>query len=145
MPAGNYGELLLGVAEKLCAELPHAGSGEIPVLRSTLGADGPMAGVLGDADEELATVLREALARVAVAAGARPEDPQAHRVLAALDGAEMVIRGELVSGNLVQLPRLLPSLVFMVTLPIVEQDRALALSRRASELIGEGFGPPDPR
>ena len=145
MPAGNYGELLLGVAEELCAELPHAGSAEISVMRSTLGAEGLMAGVLDAGDEALATALREALARVAAAAGARPEDPQAQRVLAALDGAEMVIRGELVSGNPEQLPRLLPSLVFMVALPVVEQDRALALSRRASDLTAERFGPPDPR
>ena len=54
---------------------------------------------------------------------------------AALDGVEMVIRGELVRGNAGQLPALMPSFVFVVTLPIVKQDEALTLSQRTSELI----------
>jgi hypothetical protein len=47
------------------------------------------------------------------------------------------MRGELLSGNAAQLPQLLPSFVFLVALPIVDQDRALELSRRTSELIEE--------
>lgn len=45
------------------------------------------------------------------------------------------MRGELARGNANQLPALMPSFVFLVTLPIVEQDEALNLSRRASELL----------
>jgi hypothetical protein len=41
------------------------------------------------------------------------------------------------SGNDARLPQLMPSFIFLVALPIVEQDRALELSRRTSELIEE--------
>ena len=34
----------------------------------------------------------------------------------------------------------MPSLVFLVALPIVEQDRALELSRRTEELVDEQLG-----
>jgi hypothetical protein len=59
---------------------------------------------------------------------------------AALDGAELVIRGELVRGNADRLADLMPSFVFLVTLPIVDQDEALALSRRAAELVEGELG-----
>jgi hypothetical protein len=54
---------------------------------------------------------------------------------AALDGAESVIRGELLFGNADRLPALMPGFVFLVVLPVVDQDRALELSRRTEELI----------
>ena len=50
------------------------------------------------------------------------------------------MRGELVSGNAAQLPALMPSFVFLVALPVVDQDRALELSRRTSELIDGVLG-----
>ena len=45
------------------------------------------------------------------------------------------MRGELVSGNAAQLPALMPSFVFLVALPVVDQDRALELSRRTERLV----------
>jgi hypothetical protein len=135
VPAGNCGEALIQVADELCAELGYAGTEEIPWARSTGTEEGPMAGTLSPEDESLASGLRDALAKIATALGARPDDPRARQVLVALDGAEMAIGGELLSGNRQQLPRLMPSLVFLVALPIVEQDRALELSRRTAELI----------
>jgi hypothetical protein len=133
--AGNDGEVLLRVADKLCAELAIAGSWEIPEGHSTLGEAGMMAGILSADDESLVKRLSEALAKIAAALGVGLEDPPTRAVWIALDGAEMVVRGELVSGKVGQLPRLMPSLVFLVALPIVDQDRALELSRRTVELI----------
>lgn len=46
------------------------------------------------------------------------------------------MRGELVSGN----AALMPSFVFLVTLPVVDQDRALELSRRAAQLVEGALG-----
>jgi hypothetical protein len=58
----------------------------------------------------------------------------------ALDGAELVMRGELIRGNGTRLGALVPSFVFLVTLPMVEQDEALALSQRAGELLAGARG-----
>jgi hypothetical protein len=52
-----------------------------------------------------------------------------------IDSGEMAARGEPLAGSAWHLPLLLPS--FMVTLPILEQDRALELSQRTAELVEE--------
>jgi hypothetical protein len=136
VPAGNRtSEALLRVADQLCAELAPAGVGEAPGARSALGEEGVMAGILSGEDESLVEGLRGGLARIAAALGGRDGDSPGRAVSAALDGAEMVIRGELISGHREKLPRLMPSFVFLVTLPIVDQDRALELSRRTEELL----------
>jgi hypothetical protein len=136
---GNYGDVLLRVADELCVEL-GAGPEEIPSARSSLSEEGVMAGVLSSEDELAVKGLRRGLARIAAALSDRAGSPDMLAVQAALDGAELVIRGELVNGNGSWLPRLMPSFVFLVALPIVEQDRALALSRRCTELIQRELG-----
>ena len=138
MQAGNQGELLIRVADRLCAELGEVDFGEIPEAGSTLGEQGVMAGILSAEDEWMVIDLRAALAKLAAglsAEGKPPHPPLAVR--AALDGAEMVMRGELVNGKGEWLPKLLPSFVFLVALAVVDQDRALTLSRRATELVEE--------
>jgi hypothetical protein len=140
--AGSHGELLVRIADELCAELGLEGIDEVVGARSSLGEEGVMAGILSTTDEELVSRLRTSLARISAALGARPGDPRGQAVLAALDGAEMVVRGELLVGNADQLPRLMPSFVFLVALPIVEQDRALELSRRTAQLIANVEGRP---
>jgi hypothetical protein len=128
---------LLRVADRLCAELGYGESEFLPEGRSGLcGNNGGLADILSPEDESLVAALRGRLAKVAAAAGTTRSDglPES-AVGVALDGAELVIRGELVRGNAERLPDLMPSFVFLVTLPIVEQDEALDLSRRTSELI----------
>jgi hypothetical protein len=137
--AGNEGEALLRVADELCAELGYAGGEEqIHGAGSPLsGSDGGgMPGVLSPDDESLVAAMRQGLAKVAAAVGAAKLEGIPQRAVgAALNGAEMVMRGELVSGNAEQLPSLMPSFVFLVALPIVDQSEALDLARRTSELI----------
>lgn len=143
MPGGSQQEALLAVVDKLCAELGYAdGQGEPLGARSPLsGINGSMSGALSPEDESLVAEMRRSLAKLAAAAGAgRPDRGPKRAVYAALDGAELVMRGELVSGNAAQLPRLMSSFVFLVALPIVEQDEALELSRRTSELIEGALG-----
>jgi hypothetical protein len=135
--AGDQGEVLLRVTDRLLDELASATPLGAPGARSTLGDEGVMAGILGADEEQLVRRVRESLARIAAMLDTGHEDPPIPAVAAALGGAEMVMRGELVSGGAGRLPRLLPSFVFLVALPIVEQDRALVLSRRTSELIAE--------
>jgi hypothetical protein len=138
--AGNYGQALLRVADELCTELTQVDTADLPGPRSALAEGGVLAGILDAEEESLVRELRGALVRIASALGApTPEDPKARTIGAALDGAEMVIRGELLNGNARQLPDLMPSLVFLVTLPIVKQDRALDLSARTKDLVAQAL------
>lgn len=134
-------EALLAVVAELCAELSHGGGGEeLAAAPSPLGEGDKVliAGTLRPEDESLVVDMRRGLAKLAAAVGAtKLEGVPQSAVCAALDGTEMVMRGELVSGNAEQLPALMPSFVFLVTLPIVEQGEALDLARRTSELIEE--------
>jgi hypothetical protein len=135
--AGNEREALLAVADQLSIELGYPEGDEPPGARSPLGGDaGPMAGILNSEDEMLVAGVRSGLAKVAAALGSESlEGVSRSAVIAALGGAEMVMRGELVTGNDARLPTLMPSFVFLVALPVVDQDRALELSRRTERLI----------
>jgi hypothetical protein len=138
---GNEREALLRVADQLSIELGYAEGEEIPGACSPLGGEGgAMAGILNSEDELLVARVRRGLAKVVAALGGEGSDGASGRAVgAALDGAEMVMRGELVSGNAAKLPALMPSFVFLVTLPVVDQDRALELSRRAAALVERGL------
>lgn len=139
MGAEDYAEVLLRVTDQLCEELgyvdpepglePRTSAAEVSATSHVLDAD----------DAALVARLKMALAKIAVAVAdaSGPEDSPGRPVEAAIEGVELVMRGELLRGNAARLPRLMPSFVYLVTLPIVEQDRALELSRRTSELIAE--------
>ena len=99
-----------------------------------------MAGILDAEDEALVARLREVLARIASTLAAGAEEPPAQAIRIALDGAEFVMRSELLGDSPERLPRLVPSFVFLVTLAAADHDRALELSRRAAELT-EQLGP----
>lgn len=141
MSPGDPRQVLLRIADQLCAELGCAEGEGGPAGHPQLTRGNGISDVLTPQDELLVTAMRQALGRVAAAAGsATPGAVPEPAVRAALDGAEMVIRGELVSGNGSRLASLMPSFVFLVTLPIMEQDRALELSRRTLELIEDALG-----
>lgn len=133
MPAGNYAEALLRVADQLCAGLPFDGFGEIPGVHSTLGKDE----TLSADDQSRVSQMRWALAKIAACLRGETETPDRPAVRAALDGVELVIRGELLRHNEDQLPKLMPSMVFLVVLPIVGQSRAIELADRTKELVKE--------
>jgi hypothetical protein len=125
--------------EKLYTELGY--SDELSEQSRRWAADGVTAlGRLDAEDEELIVGLRCALARLASAAelgegdGGMPE----MAVIAALDGVELVMRGEILLGNDARLPLLMPSFAFLTTLPVAGKVRALALSRRVEELLEAG-------
>ena len=141
MLAGDGREAVLHATDRLCAELGYSEGVEEDGRRVTPAPGGDDVARLLDAqDELLVSAVRGALARVAAAvAGGWPTGIPTDAVCAALDGAEMVMRGELLSGNAELLPSLMPSFVFLVTLPIVDQDKALDLSRRTSELIEQAL------
>jgi hypothetical protein len=140
--AEDHRKALLQVADQLSLELGYEGGGVTPgECSSSSGVQAAMVGILNSEDEQLVAELRRSLARVAAALGGDGAEPTNDIAVAAtLDGAEMVMRGELVMGNAAQLPALLPSFVFLVTLPVVDQDKALELSRRCEALVEEALG-----
>jgi hypothetical protein len=136
--AGTEGRRIVAAIEELSAEL---GSREGPSAQSrrwaAAGTRSP--GDLDAGDEELIARLRAALATLAGAARAgedgRKDSERA--VIAALDGAELVMRGEILLGNGERISGLVPSFAFLATLPMTGKERALAISRRATELLEE--------
>lgn len=98
-----------------------------------------MADFIDAQDEHLIAEIRRALARVAASLDGGGEEPE-NAVGAALDGAEMVMRGEVATGNSNRLPALLPGFVYLVALPVVGQDTALAMSKRCARLVEQTRG-----
>lgn len=137
--AGKRHEALLRFADQLCAKLGIAEDAEnLPTAGWYVsGTDGGgMLDVISLEDEVLVATMRRGLTMVATALTAgRPKEASRSAVSAALDRTELVMRGELLTDNPEKLPALIPSFVFLVTLPIVELDRALDLAGRTSELI----------
>ncbi len=141
--AGDEREAVLWIADQLCAELGHPdGVEEVRAARSALDGIGRRAWAdLSPEEELLVAAVRTSLAKVVAAIWATRSEVVAERaVRTTLDGAELLIRGELASGNAARLPALMPDFVFLVTLPIVEQDEALQLSKRTAELIEAASG-----
>jgi AcrR family transcriptional regulator len=53
----------------------------------------------------------------------------------ALGGCEALVRREVVAGRGEQLPRILPELIYIATVPFLGQEEAMRLSRRGRELL----------
>jgi hypothetical protein len=92
---------------------------------------------LGEDDERLVTELRAALAKLAGLRQGEPAEMTA-AVRGALDGAEFVVRGDLLLGRSTRLPQLLPSFVFLVMLPLLGKPEALRAAERAARLLDRG-------
>ncbi|HEX4307777.1 MAG TPA: hypothetical protein VHZ54_17205 [Solirubrobacterales bacterium] len=131
--------MVLRVAARLLDELPGTGPVKVAGADSSFDHVAAMTKALGADDDALVREIRAALATIAARLGAAENQPS-YSVQGALDAAEIVMRGELTTGRRDQLSRLMPSLVFLIALPIVEQDRALALSQRTAVLIAEEAG-----
>lgn len=136
MGAGDYSKALISAMQRLCAELGADGPNEIGSPESTLAEKQLAGSELSSEDELLVRRLRACLARIATTLGrGRPDYSHPLIPQMVLDGAEMMMRGEIVKGNRERLALMIPDFVFLVALPGVDQDQALALSRRTSELI----------
>jgi hypothetical protein len=139
--AGDERAALLWVADQLCAELGHLEGDDIRAADDlTVSGGEAVSRLLSSEDEALVAGMRRGLAKIATALVSRSEDGSNKAVGAALDGAEAVMRGELLSGRAERLPALIPGFVFLVALPIVDHDGALELSGRTAELI-DRFAP----
>jgi hypothetical protein len=134
---GNAREAVLRVADRLSSELGHGGAEDPARVGAFSGGEREArTDILHPEDELLVARVRSGLTRLADALGAAEQPEAVQRVLAAtLDGAEMTMRGELMRGRCERLPALMPSFVFLVTLPVVSQDEAFDLSQRTIELL----------
>jgi hypothetical protein len=142
----NEGKALHRLAARLGLLLGNPEGEEASWVRSVPEEleDRMMTGILDSDEELLVAALRGSLVRIAAGVSSRDSaEPPSGEVSAAIDGVELVIRGELVLGNSRRLPALLPGFVFLVTLPIIGQDEALDLSRRVANIIDAELGGPD--
>ncbi len=137
MQAGTHGDELRRVADRLCDEFTDPDAPDIAGIGSTLGGKGGLTKISGTEDEALVRRLREALAGIASTLSAGTEHPPVHMIKTALDSIEYFIRGELASSKPERVLLLMPSFVFLVALSVSDQDRAIELSRRTTELIEE--------
>lgn len=136
--AGDEAKALTTIADRLCAEFGYplpADAQERPApgddpRHDLFGAD------LGPEDEKLIRMARRNLTRLAGALGARHQKIVSETTYQALfDGAETAMRSELSAG--VPMSELLPSLVFLIVLPMVTREEALEFSQRTAQLLQE--------
>lgn len=154
MSAGTGRERLLQLAAKLDIELgcisddgeeQWARAASIPTSRSAWYSE--QMHILSEPDERLVVAIRDALGRVASGAWAKRSTAAAEveelvpsGIVGGLDGAEFVMRGQILIGGIGRLWDLLPSFVYLVTVPIIGQEEALGLSRRTAELLAAEGG-----
>jgi hypothetical protein len=122
---------------RLCAEFGYRLAPENPRDADRNLAD-RIGATLSPPDEELIATARRSLTRLMAAVRAKHPPVVSETTLGALaDGAELVMRMELARG--VPPSRLMPSFVFLVILPMVDQSEAMKFSRRAEALLGEAL------
>lgn len=138
---GREREAVIQVANRLCLELGY------PEAEGIVGETcGPGVGKPLDIERErLIAAVSQGLSRIAAAAKAgRSEGIPDTVVRALLGGAELVLRREMMMGKAADLKELLPSFVFLVTLPLLEQDKARKLADRTTTLLEEALADQDP-
>lgn len=123
------------IADRLCAQLGFADSGL--AAAAPFGDSCSAVGALRPREEWLVLRVRRCLEDLVAAAERSGSSHPAGAARAALDGVETVMRGELLNGGIDRVAAQLPSFVFLVTLPILGQDDALALSGDTSQLVDE--------
>jgi hypothetical protein len=134
---------IVAVAERLGSELGGTGDDRLPD-DGGLADEQPME-PWGPPDIEKARLsarLSRALARIATAAGETEvvqDETTSERAGAALARTELVMRGELMRGNVAALRDQLPDVVFLVVLPGAGMDRALELANRVRALLQEAL------
>lgn len=139
MASGDEREALIRVADRLCAEFGYEVDSTVPAeepSQPTLTSTW-LFGKSPDPDvEQLIAAARYSLTRLCSALEPRrPASLPEITVPALIDGAELVMRGEMAKGKAPS--AVMPDFVFLVALPLVDQDEALELSQRTASLLEE--------
>jgi hypothetical protein len=130
---GREGEHLLAAVQELYSELGYSEAAGGP-SSDWLQGDGRALWEEFEIDGDgMVAELRAALAKLAHAT--RPGGREERAVLAALDGAELVMMGEIAAERPQMIETHLPGFAFLVALPGLGRERAIAASRRVEELI----------
>ncbi len=129
--AGELGRLLARV-ETVYADHGGAGSGSPVHLIARDCTPGLVA-----ADEELLVAVLETLRRIAAAAerASTLPAPPATALRAALGGAELVMRAELIAGRRDAVPEMLPAFTYIATVPFLDRAEALRRSARVRGIV----------
>lgn|GEM_PF-2439787 len=141
MAAGDEQAALAEIGVRLCAEFGYALVEDVldePPSPDDEARTSLFGNFLGPEDERLVAAARHSLVRIATALRARNSTGAPETAVAALlDGAELMMRSELAIGN--PPSAMMASLVYLVAMPMVEQEEALALSSRTSSLLEEAM------
>lgn len=134
MAAGEEAETLAKFVDRLCAEFGYS----VAADEAAPPNDDPRHNLFGISltpeQERLVLLARQNLNRFASALGARHRKMVSQTTYdALLDGAETALRSELASG--VPIIKVMPSLVFLVALPMVTDEEAFRLSQRSNALL----------
>lgn len=121
-------QLLNQLGDELGADPPAEASGP--------QEDWPPTSMRREEDEALLVGFRQGLARLAASQDRDPceGDPA---VRAALDGAQLVARNKLLTGEREELRRLLPAFAFLVMLPVAGEAMADRVAGRAALMLEE--------
>jgi hypothetical protein len=130
-------ERLLRALGQLCDEIRHGTREEEPRVDPRVGPWRPAA-MSGTEGEQLVVGLTAALGRLVSAARSRRGEAveEIAMVRRRLDGAEFVMRRQILIAGGERLPQLVPSLVFLILLPLLGHAEALRACERIACLLG---------
>jgi hypothetical protein len=134
------GERLLRALGELCDEPAYRASGEEPHDAAPSQAGWPPISMPSKEDERFVVGLRTGLARLADSRRQKPGEG-ATSVVAALDGAQLAARCDILMGQTAQLRQLLPTFAYLVVLPVSGEAEALHVAERATRLLSNGEQP----
>jgi hypothetical protein len=135
-PEQTEGERLLHALGELCEE-PGNGALRKEPYDAALSAEWPPISMPSKEDEQLVVGLRTGLERLADSRRQKPGEGAA-AVCAALDGAQLAARCDILMGQTGQLCQLLPTFAYLVVLPVSGDAEALLVAERAARLLNDG-------
>lgn len=93
-------------------------------------------------DHDLLVALRLTLARIARAHSPQGQSAEVERsVRAALDGAHLTVRSEILAGEPDGVRELIPGLVYLTVMPAGGRAQAVQLAAQVARLLGCGSAP----
>lgn len=131
-------DLVLSALSELCEELEGGARGG-PVGPSR-APEWPPVAMPREEDQVLLAGFRGGLARLADAVRRQPGEAS-EAVRAVLDGAQLTVRTEILTGRGEDVPDLLASFCYLLVLQVRDEPEAGRVAKRAAQLVGEATLP----